>query len=209
VQGLPFFGAGDRATSVVDLYLPAQGDQSAEELLARLMSPPLFPIGPRGLKGRWSFHSLEAEERAIAGFRVRSAELTHKGGRTFGYRVTDGTGSVAYLPDHSPAQGCTDDVRALVRGVDVLLHDAQFVERERAIADDYGHATIDDAIRLADECDVGTLVLFHHSPVRTDDQLDAIAAELRAPMPVRLAREGDVLDVPNCVDLSRSARPRS
>jgi phosphoribosyl 1,2-cyclic phosphodiesterase len=195
VQGLPFFAAGDRAASVVDLYLPAQNGQSAEELLARLMSPPLFPIGPRGLNGRWSFHALDVGERDIGGFTVRSAQLTHKGGRTFGYRVSDASSSVAYLPDHAPAQGCPDDVRSLIHGVDVLVHDAQFVERERAIADDYGHATIEDAVRLAEECGAGLLVLFHHSPVRTDEQLDEIARTVRASIPVLVAREGQALEV--------------
>ena len=61
-----------------------------------------------------------------------------------------------------------------MRGVDVLLHDAQFVERERALADAYGHSTVDDAVALAQEAGVRHLVLFHHGPARTDDALDAI-----------------------------------
>ena len=78
----------------------------------------------------------------------------------------------------------------MIRGVDVLLHDAQFLESERSTADLFGHATVDEAIRLATEAKVGTLVLFHHAPARTDAQLDALACELAAPMPVVLAAEG-------------------
>ena len=85
----------------------------------------------------------------IAGFRVTAVEVMHKGGRTFGYRVEDAVGSLAYLPDHAPVQGCSEELRAMLRGVDVLLHDAQFVESERTIADLFGHATIDEAIELA------------------------------------------------------------
>ena len=29
-------------------------------------------------------------------------EIPHKGGRTFGFRVSDGSASVAYLSDHCP-----------------------------------------------------------------------------------------------------------
>jgi phosphoribosyl 1,2-cyclic phosphodiesterase len=195
-QGIPFFVAGDRADSEVELYLPAQDGQSARDLLARMMSPPSFPIEPEGLLGRWSFHALEPGRSAVAGFEVTAAEVTHKGGRTFGYRVTDATGSFAYLPDHAPALGLDDDVRQLVAGVDVLLHDAQFVETERAMADAYGHATIDDAVELATAAEVGALVLFHHSPARTDDQLDVLAQETRAPMPILVARQGQTLAVP-------------
>jgi ribonuclease BN (tRNA processing enzyme) len=193
-QGLPFFTAGDRHASVVDLYLPAQRGESARKLLARTMSPPSFPIEPGGLNGTWAFHAVEAGTFHIGGFTVRAADLAHKGGRTFGSRIEDSSGALAYFPDHGPVQGCSDEARALVAGVDLLLHDAQFLESERAIADEYGHATVGEAIDLAAQGRVKQLMLFHHSPARTDDQLDAIAASdevQHSPVPVTLAREGD------------------
>ncbi|TAM85719.1 MAG: MBL fold metallo-hydrolase [Jatrophihabitans sp.] len=195
VQGIPFFGAGDRHASVVDVYVPAQRGESGRELVTRMMSPPLFPIEPGGLNGDWTFHTLDAGSYEIGGFTVRTADLAHKGGRTFGYRIEDAASSIAYLPDHGPVQGCSPAARDLVAGVDVMLHDAQFLESERAIADEYGHATVDDAIRLADEAGARRLVLFHHSPVRTDAQLDELARSIDAPLPVSVAREGQLIDV--------------
>jgi phosphoribosyl 1,2-cyclic phosphodiesterase len=200
IQGIPFFAAGDRHASVVDLYLPAQRGETGRQLLTRMMSPPLFPIEPGGLNGEWSFHTLEQGTYEIGGFTVRTADLAHKGGRTLAYRVEDSAGSIAYLPDHGPVQGCSPEARELIAGVDVMLHDAQFLESERAIADEYGHATVDEAIKLAAGAGVRLLVLFHHSPVRTDDQLDELAASLEAPIPVVLAHEGQVLDVPGSID---------
>jgi len=136
----------------------------------------------------------------VSGFGVTAAEVAHKGGRTYGYRVEDLSGSIAYLPDHGPVQGCSAEVRAMIRGVDVLLHDAQFLESERSTADLFGHATVDEAIQLATEAGVGTLVLFHHGPARTDDQLDAIGRALDAPIKVVLAAEGQVIEVgPNAL----------
>lgn len=193
VQGIPFFVAGDNDQSVVDVYLPAQAGLSGRDLLATMMSPPCFPIEPEGLRGAWSFTALEPGRRKVAGFEVTAFDIGHKGGRTYGYRVDDGEQSVAYLPDHAPVQGCSDEARSMIRGVDVLLHDAQFLESERAIADLFGHATIDEAVGLAAEAAVGTLVLFHHGPARTDDQLDAIARELQSPVPVVVAAEGQMM----------------
>jgi len=196
VQGLPFFTAGDRHTSVVDLYMPAQLGETGRQLLARTMSPPAFPIEPGGLNGTWSFNALSPGQHTISGFEVTAEELAHKGGRTYGYRVSDSSGSIAYLPDHGPILGISDEARAMIDRVDVLLHDAQFFESERPIADAYGHSTVDEAIRLATEAQVRMLVLFHHSPNRTDDDLDKLAASVEAPMPVVVARQGDTLDVP-------------
>jgi ribonuclease BN (tRNA processing enzyme) len=195
VQGIPFFVAGDHDESVVDLYLPAEGDLSGRDLLAKMMSPPSFPISPEGLRGTWTFNALQPGRIEAAGFVVTAAEVAHKGGRTFGYRIEENGASIAYLPDHAPVQGCSDEVRALIRDADVLVHDAQFLESERATADLFGHATVDEAIRLAVDSAVETLLLFHHGPARTDDQLDAIASGLDTSVNAVLAAEGQVFEV--------------
>ncbi|GEM_PF-732164 len=62
----------------------------------------------------------------------------------------------------------------LCLGVDLMIHDAQFLDAEDAIAEDYGHSTISQAIELAAEAHVAELVLFHHGPGRTDAALDEI-----------------------------------
>jgi phosphoribosyl 1,2-cyclic phosphodiesterase len=190
VEGLPFFMAGDRPDARVDFCVPAQGGRSGRDLLAATMSPPSFPITPEGLNGRWRFRALADGAHTLEGFDVRAFDVRHKGGRTFGYRVSDEHGSVAYIPDHVCSAGVEDDVRSLLAGVDVLLHDAQFVASERAMADAYGHSTVDDAIDLAVSCGARSLVLFHHSPARTDDAVDEIVAALDPPLPVTAARQG-------------------
>ena len=59
VQGLPFFQGGDRDDARVTLLLPAQGGAAtAEQVLARAMSPPHFPIRPNGLRGDWTFGAI-------------------------------------------------------------------------------------------------------------------------------------------------------
>jgi phosphoribosyl 1,2-cyclic phosphodiesterase len=191
VEGLPFCRAVDRDDARVDMYLPEQDGVSARDLLARTMSPPSFPIEHEGLFGSWRFLPTPAGTASVEEFRVTAADISHKGGRTVGHRVESGSGSFAYLPDHAPSAGMTPSARALVEGVDVLLHDAQFLETERSLADDYGHATVEETIALAEEAGVGRLVLFHHSPVRTDDQLDRIGELAEsAGVPVLVAGEG-------------------
>ena len=198
MMGLPFFSAGDRAGAHVDLYVPAQNGLSGRDLLAQAFSPPAFPITPEGLHGDWTFHEIDASTRTIEGFAVTPVDVEHKGGRTFCLRVDDEEGSLAYLPDHAPAAGMSDELTALLKGVDVLVHDAQFLDHERPVAVDYGHATVQDSIRLALELQVGALVLFHHSPARTDAALDEIAGwtpVMAKGMPVVAAQDGMTLDV--------------
>jgi ribonuclease BN (tRNA processing enzyme) len=197
IQGLPFFTAGDRDDADVAVYLPAQDGArpgvsgSAAALLRRAMSPPHFPIGPEGLAGRWRFEAANAGSLEIGGARVLLADIPHKGGRTFGIRVEADGAAIAYLPDHDPASDFEPGAK-LARGADVLLHDAQFARSERATANAYGHATVDDAVELAERAGVARLVLIHHAPSRTDQaavSLSSAAAET-ASIPLTLGREG-------------------
>jgi phosphoribosyl 1,2-cyclic phosphodiesterase len=195
VQGLPFFVAGDQDDAQVDLYVPAQNGRTGRDLLAAAMAPPNFPITPEGLRGEWTFTALEHGHHTIEGFRIRATDVPHKGGRTFGYRISDETSSIAYVPDHIISGGVSNEVRDLIQDVDLLLHDSQFVESERRLADAYAHSTVDDAVALAQECGVRTLVLFHHGPGRTDDALDAIVSELDGSGSVIAAVQGQEIDV--------------
>ena len=190
VEGLPFCRAVDRDDARVDLHVPAQDGVSPRDLLARMFSPPSFPIEPEGLLGTWRFLAAPESATTIEGLEVTAVEVNHKGGRTLGYRVAGDAAAFAYLPDHAPSRGIAPAVWNLIEGADVLLHDAQFTETERRLADDYGHATVEETIALAVKASVGTLVLFHHSPVRTDDQLDRILDCVDSPLPIVVAREG-------------------
>jgi len=206
-QGLPFFKAADRPDSVVALYIPAQGD--TEEVLARFMSPPHFPIRPRELRGTWSFSGLEAGEHEIAGFNVLALEIPHKGGRAFGYRVSDGTGVVTYMSDHCPTvagPGPTglgeyhDAAMTLASRCDVLFHDGQYLDSELPERASFGHAACGYAVGLAAATAAGRLLLFHHDPERTDDEVDAIASYYSGGgVCVDVAREGMVIDLPGSV----------
>ncbi len=85
-QGLPFFTAGDRPDSRVDLWLPVS-DGAADHVLDPMMGPPFFPIRATDLQGRWGFHALTEGTFEVEGFTVLVREVPHPGGRTFGFRV--------------------------------------------------------------------------------------------------------------------------
>ena len=130
-------------------------------------------------------------------------QIPHKGGRTFGYRVSDATGSIAYLSDHSPTSlGPGPDglgerhesALALADGVDLLITDAQHLAAQFPDVAFLGHASVEYDVELAVEAGVRTLVLFHHDPWRTDDEVDALLGLARERAAGRVevvaAREG-------------------
>ena len=188
VHGLPFFTGGDREGSRVSLLLPEQDDgASAEQALAKGMSPPHFPIGPTGLRGAWTFGTVAPGQLKAEGFTIEARAIPHKGGATLGYRVSDGSSVIAYLPDHCPTalgpgpEGWGEYHAAaleLASDADVLLHDAFLLADEVPAEAFFGHAAIDYAIGLGRRAGARRVVLTHHKPGRTDAALDEVASRV-------------------------------
>lgn len=205
IMGIPFFSAGDRGDSRVRVLVPEQGIP-AQELLTRVMSPPFFPIAPGVLRGEWSFETYDEGTFEAEMFTITAREIPHKGGRTMGLRISDGRACVAYLSDHAPQQigpgsdGLGELHRAAVEladGVDLLIHDAQYTAYELPGRADWGHAAADYAVTLGKHCKVGRVLLFHHDPSRTDDQVMAMRDMLRVPegLAVDVAVEGTLISL--------------
>lgn len=186
--GLPFFPSGDRPDAVVRLLLPEQGIEPVE-LLSRAMAPPLFPITPAELRGDWTFAGYDEGTFEAGGFTLTAREIPHKGGRTMGLRVEDGHRTVAYLSDHAPQElgagrsglgELHEAARTLAAEADLLIHDAQYLAGELPSRGHFGHAAAEYGLELAATAGARRLLLFHHDPARTDDEVEALTAELRA-----------------------------
>lgn len=222
-HGLPFLRNASMPGHRLRLVVPEQG-ADPEAVMNRAFSPPHFPVEIGTLGTNWSFSGIEPGVYEYEGFEVRAEEVPHKGSRTFGYRVSDGRSSVAYLPDHKPlAVGPGPDglgayheaALALAGDVDLLVHDAQHTASELEQEAFLGHSAVEYVVGLGVAAQARAVVLFHHDPHRTDAQIDEIVGKLSgdAPLPVLAAREGLVLraETPRAQDTrwrpSRSAVP--
>lgn len=206
VQGLPFFAAGDNPNARAALFLPEQEDgSSAEAVLERAMSPPHFPMLPSQMRGDWSFATLAAGEIELEGMTVLAREIPHKGGRTFGYRISDANATFTYMPDHCPTElgGGGDGFGAyhpaaleLARDADVLVHDAQlWGADELAEEARFGHAAANYAVALGRHAGAEKTLLFHHRTDRTDGQLDELAKQFATEQDVLVSKQGEVLEL--------------
>jgi phosphoribosyl 1,2-cyclic phosphodiesterase len=204
-HGIPFFRAGDSADARVRLLIPAQ-EETPQALMARIMSPPHFPVTLDQLNGNWSVDFIDEGTHEISGFSVLAREIPHKGSRTFGYRVSDGHSSIAYMPDHMPTglgpgpDGIGEyheSAMALVKDVDLLIHDAQYTTEELPTRGSFGHSAAEYVVALGERAGAHAVALFHHDPDRTDEQVDEIADRVAkdAGCEVIVAREGVTLSL--------------
>lgn len=177
VQGLPFFAPILRPGAELDIYGPGQGaGTSVADALARLITPPAFPVPLFDLPGDIRVHDVEDATFRAGGFTITSRLIPHNG-PTCGFRVEWGGRSVVYIPDHQqpddPLQ-IADSVRDLCAGADLLIHDAQYTPGEFAQKQTWGHCTVEYAVSVAAQCKVSRLALFHHDPAHDDAMLDEL-----------------------------------
>jgi len=200
VAGLPFFAPLWDARAEIHIWAPfARADLA--EAIARYMSPPLFPVSISDVPASVRFHDLPERTWRLGSANV-SAERVRHVGPTVGYRIENAGQSLAYLPDHEPyavdEPGEVEPERLsgyrLARDASILLHDAQYLETEYPARAGWGHSSVAHAVAFARAAAAQRLVLFHHDPLHSDDDLSALearAAELwqgvRRP---ELGREG-------------------
>ena len=202
LQGLGFFRPLFNPGLDIHIWGPPSPVQPLAERIAMYLSPPLFPVHLDDVPARLTFHDAPGEPVSIGSATIRAGLVQHQG-PTVGYRIEEHGYSLVYLPDHEPSLGT--ELRSLppewmsgydlARGADVLLHDAQYRNHEYSEHVGWGHSGVADAMEFADKSGVRRLVLFHHDPYHTDDELEDVLLEARSIWPsaedrVCLAREG-------------------
>jgi phosphoribosyl 1,2-cyclic phosphodiesterase len=201
LQGLGFFQPLFRPDAEVHIWGPPSPVSSLRDRIGTYLSAPLFPVSVTQLPANITFHDAPPSWN-IGSAVIRAINVAHQGS-TIGLRIEEGDRSLAYIPDHEPGLGI--DLRSLgpewvsgfevAHDADVLLHDAQYTETEYPSHVGWGHSSIDQVLTFAHMARVKRVVLFHHDPLHTDVDLEALlerAAQLwdGPAQAVELAYEG-------------------
>jgi phosphoribosyl 1,2-cyclic phosphodiesterase len=206
VQGLPFFSPLYRAGNQIHIFA-RQRDQHLEAVFSQQHESPYFPVPLSARPADMHFHELmEGAKFDIGKARISSARLNHPW-VAIAYRIDVDGASVVYCADTAPftdilfgrefiVQAPSLDeplpadvqaelgrmrggVVALAKGADLLIYDTQFTYDEYRLRPHWGHSHPDDAIAVARDAGVKRLCLYHHAPMRCDDDNDKILAKYR------------------------------
>lgn len=184
IMGLGFFKPFYNPNMTINIWGPAGSHESLSVRLRRYFSPPLFPVRLNELPCKPNIIEINHSSFQIGNFKIFSEYVCHPG-PTVGYRVECGKSVLAYIPDHEPALGASDFPHnpewtsgfSIAHGADVLLHDAQYRNSEYQYYRGWGHSSMEDALKFAEMTRVKKLLMFHHDPAHTDEQLRLMFAE--------------------------------
>lgn len=191
LQGFPFFEPLYQPDRHIYMF-PFRHEGGKEVLcsLVKQMDGAHFPVTPEELMSHNEcILDDPVEFLARLGITVKRLAGNHPGG-CWCHRFDAAGHSVALVPDnelHPPGEPTTtfEEFVDFFRGVDVLVHDAQYLPEDMPAHHGWGHSVVDEVLELGAAAQVKHLVLFHHDPDRTDDQIDAIQEKAQAWMAQR------------------------
>jgi phosphoribosyl 1,2-cyclic phosphodiesterase/ActR/RegA family two-component response regulator len=224
IQGLPFFQPVYQPQNRVRILGYEGARHGLTNILSSQMENPYFPITLRELPANLQIEELKEMKFSIGRVRVEACFANHPG-ICVGYRLFTGETSIAYFPDNEPhyvsngadpkasleyVQGQERKIISFLRGVDILIMDAQYDRAEYEQHIGWGHACIDDVVALALKAEVKKLFLFHHDPDHDDAKISEMTAYARklvksqnGKMQVEAAREGLVLELAGAATVVR------
>ncbi|HYV98637.1 MAG TPA: MBL fold metallo-hydrolase [Gemmatimonadaceae bacterium] len=189
IQGLPFFAPIFGRGNHFRIWGAISLETSIDRVVRDQMSPVVFPVTFEELDATIDFEGLDGETRKANGYEVSAFHVRHPGG-CLGYRFREKPtdAGLVYISDNELGPGGQYDVPAdwrerfvqWMQGAKVLVHDASYTSEEYEQRHGWGHSTYRETVELALDAEVKTLVLFHHKPERTDDELDQRLEECRA-----------------------------
>jgi phosphoribosyl 1,2-cyclic phosphodiesterase len=193
IQGIPFFAPIFQPGNHFTIWGSRTLETSIDRVIRDQMSPVVFPVTFEQLDATIDFGEIADEIIVGDGYRVSAFGVRHPGG-ALGYRFSSANGqggSLVYISDNelNPSATYANNVPPaewqaqlvnFVRGATVLVHDATYTADEYDKHRGWGHSTDEDAVTLALDAGVEQLVLFHHRPERTDDEVDRCVARCRA-----------------------------
>jgi phosphoribosyl 1,2-cyclic phosphodiesterase len=197
ISGFPFFTPLFVPGNHVTIYGARDLDRSLRDVLAGQMHYTYFPVPLGDLRAEIAFSELEEGEITIEDAVVRTHYLNHTA-VCMGYRVEADGVAVAYITDHEPygfsggqdgtaggglrggpIHGGDRRLIEFVRGVDLLIQDAQYTPEEYPTRRGWGHSSTDYVTDIAMEAGARRVALFHHEPTHTDDAIDRMVENSR------------------------------
>jgi phosphoribosyl 1,2-cyclic phosphodiesterase len=204
--GLPFFFPIYREDSEIKIDGWPLAFQALKRVFDDHMGDGFFPVAFEQLKAHITFaNKIARTPQVLDDVEIEALPLNHPQG-CLGFRFQEGGHTLVFITDNELGLDGGyrfPDFVKFARGADLLIHDAQYLPEEMPVHRGWGHSTYEEAVQLALEAGVKTLLLTHHDPSRTDEQVRTIisrakemAAAAGGQLTIDGAREGDEFSLP-------------
>jgi phosphoribosyl 1,2-cyclic phosphodiesterase len=210
-HGFPFFAPVHMGESMLNVFGPHLFEDKLEDELNNVVLTLNFPLNLNEMPSFKIIHSLRPNEMILFGpgesdIDIRNMYLdpikqtpdivkvsilkgyAHPKNGVYIYRVDWRGKSMVFASDTEGYRGNDQRLITFAKDTDVLIHDAQYTTAEYMDGKQgWGHSTIDMACEVAQRSGAKRLLLYHHDPGHSDEQIDAMEREAQTKCPQAIA----------------------
>lgn len=200
ILGFPFFLPMYSAQNDFTFHASDTSQSTFKKLFYGLSQADNLPIPGHELRAKVKFKSITPETPFSIEEQVRigTYQLNHQG-VTLGYRLEHGTASACFITDNAPIAGgnylgegmkerakadpagfekrFNDGLVAFMRNAHTVVFDTHF--NDMNLKPDWGHSTPSLALDFCIKAAVKRLIIFHHAPEESDEDVDQKVASVR------------------------------
>ena len=191
IQGFPFFAPAydPRRHFTISAFGRGGAGKGLRGIFAGQMQQEYFPLTLDQMGATFAFLEPGGPTFENDDVRVISYKHNHPGG-AYTYRIESRGKVLVFCTDIEHGDRIDQNVVALSREADLLIHEAQYTPEELRHRKGWGHSSWGQAIEVAEQAGVKQLALTHHDPDHNDEFLLRVEEECQKHFPhVVLARE--------------------
>ncbi len=189
IQGFPFFLPAYDERSTLNVYDATRQDDRVRRLLLGQMRSDYFPVTFSALGSQIISRNLDLNATLVDGVSVRFFEQTHPG-RSFAYSFEKNGVKIVYATDSELDLDVTNQADAerdptrlrqlpdgmlkFMDGATLLIADGQYTDAEYPAKRGWGHARATTVADLAVQAGVEHCAIFHHDPMHSDTDVEAL-----------------------------------
>jgi len=186
IQGLPFFKPLYVPGNDFTIYGPADSNDELVDLIRGQMGGAFFPVSVEAFRAAIRWIALREQKLEVMGAQVSTLYAFHPS-TTLAYRVDFGDRSIVFAPDNELLPEFVEPklgdqalrFAEFAKGATLLLHDCQYSTSGYETHRGWGHSGSKYVAAVAAHAGVKRVLLFHHDPDHSDEQIDTVHEEFR------------------------------
>lgn len=191
VIGLPFSKVLFDKSCNITIYGPNLEGFTPSDILSNLLRKPFLPIPKEDFISTFNYSTLlNKKSYMINSFKVETLHVQHPGGCMV-YSIYKENKKISILTDLPNSSDANMEVINFVKNSDLLYIDSQFLESEMTNGQhNFGHSTVESAIRLKTISNSKKVILGHHKNNRLLKEISQFAST-----DIIIAKEGNEVEI--------------
>ena len=192
IQGLAFNSGLFNTEKKIYITSALNDSNESKKIIQSYFSGFYFPIQLTKILTNLKFVELyDLQKNFAEDFKIEFLKLNHPGG-SVGYSIKNKNKKITILLDNGYNKEQFLDLKKFANNSNWIVWDGMFTNDELKNKAFWGHSTIEQGIEFFHNSGIENMLITHHDPSRTDDQLNVLSKEL--PKGIIFAKDGMVVD---------------